>query len=189
MTDTFEEACRRADEKQERSRKSAEGRRCPYEVLGIERDASSEQIKKAYHKLVKQWHPDRHPPGKKHECTKHIIEINAAYEILSDPEQRAAYDKYGFALAVWALPNSTAKAAGIAGRKFSPHCSRRRLSISSSGSPARMPTSSTTRTASHTLTPKLGSTAKPTTCAAAFSRCGCANFTSTSTREASVPTR
>jgi curved DNA-binding protein CbpA len=97
MTDTFEEACRRADEKQERSRKSAEGRRCPYEVLGIERDASSEQIKKAYHKLVKQWHPDRHPPGKKHECTKHIIEINAAYEILSDPEQRAAYDKYGFA--------------------------------------------------------------------------------------------
>jgi energy-coupling factor transporter ATP-binding protein EcfA2 len=92
---TFEEACRRADER-ERAKKANEKRRDPYEVLGVQREASLEQIKKAYHKLVKEWHPDRHPPSRKDECTQRIIEINAAYEILSDPEQRAAYDKYGF---------------------------------------------------------------------------------------------
>src|SRR5262249_52894017 len=71
-------------------------RRDLYELLGVERDASLEQIKKAYRELVNKWHPDRHPPSKKDECTQRIIDINAAYEILKDPEQREAYDRYGF---------------------------------------------------------------------------------------------
>jgi DnaJ domain len=97
MTDdtSFEEQCRRADER-ERAKRAKEERRDPYEVLGVGRDASLERIKKAYRGLVNKWHPDRHPASKKDECTARIIEINAAYEILSDPEQRAAYDKYGF---------------------------------------------------------------------------------------------
>ena len=95
MTDsTWEEQCRRADERAKKAREKKE-RRDPYEVLGVQRDASLEQIKKAYRKRVKEWHPDRHPPSKKDECTQRIIEINAAYEILSDPERREAYDKYG----------------------------------------------------------------------------------------------
>jgi DnaJ-class molecular chaperone len=103
MTDTsetFEEACRRADAEQTaRKRKSdgkkANARRCPYKVLGIARDASPEQVKKAFYTLVKKWHPDRNPDNKD-ECTERLKEINEAYEILRDPEQRAAYDKYGF---------------------------------------------------------------------------------------------
>src|SRR6516165_11828330 len=85
MTDsTWEEQCRRADERAKKAREKKE-RRDPYEVLGVQRDASLEQIKKAYRKRVKEWHPDRHPTSKKDECTQRIIEINAAYEILSDP--------------------------------------------------------------------------------------------------------
>jgi molecular chaperone DnaJ len=92
---TFEEQCRRADER-ERAKKANEEQRDLYEVLGVQRDASLEHIKKAYRGLVNKWHPDRHPPGKKDECTQRMIEITAAYEILSDPEQREAYDRHGF---------------------------------------------------------------------------------------------
>jgi hypothetical protein len=100
MTDSFEEACRRADAEQDArkrksERKQANARRCPYEVLGVARDASPKQIKKAFYALVKRWHPDRNPDNKD-ECTKRLVEINEAYEILKDPEQRAAHDKFGF---------------------------------------------------------------------------------------------
>jgi hypothetical protein len=97
---TFEEACRRADAEQDARKRKSEGkqanaRRCPYKVLGVARDASPEQIKKALYALVKRWHPDRNPDNKE-ECTRRLVEINEAYEILKDPEQRAAYDKFGF---------------------------------------------------------------------------------------------
>jgi DnaJ-class molecular chaperone len=101
MTETtFEEACRRADAERDARKRESEGkqgnaRRCPYEVLGVTRDASPEQIKKVLYALVKKWHPDRNPDNKD-ECTERLKEINEAYEILKDPEQRAAYDKYGF---------------------------------------------------------------------------------------------
>ena len=65
-----------------------------YEVLGISRDATDEQIKKAFRKLAFQYHPDHnHDPG----AEAQFKEINEAYEILSDSERRHAYDSYGHA--------------------------------------------------------------------------------------------
>ena len=66
-----------------------------YEVLGINRDASDEVIKKAYRKLAMKHHPDRNPDNPKAE--EHFKEAKEAYEILSDPKKRPAYDNYGHA--------------------------------------------------------------------------------------------
>jgi len=66
-----------------------------YEVLGVNRDASEEEIKKAYRKLAMKYHPDRNPDNPKaEECFK---EAKEAYETLSDGQKRAAYDQYGHA--------------------------------------------------------------------------------------------
>lgn len=64
-----------------------------YEVLGVNRDASDEEIKKAYRKLAMKYHPDRNPDNPKAE--EHFKEAKEAYEILSDGQKRAAYDQYG----------------------------------------------------------------------------------------------
>jgi molecular chaperone DnaJ len=66
-----------------------------YEVLGINRDASEEEIKKAYRKLAMKYHPDRNPDNPKAE--EYFKEAKEAYEILSDPQKRAAYDQFGHA--------------------------------------------------------------------------------------------
>src|SRR5512147_2375659 len=66
-----------------------------YEVLGVNRDASEEEIKKAYRKLAMKHHPDRNPDNPKAE--EHFKEAKEAYEILSDAGKRAAYDQYGHA--------------------------------------------------------------------------------------------
>ncbi len=66
-----------------------------YEVLGVNRDASDEEIKKSYRKLAMKWHPDRNPDNVKAE--ENFKEAKEAYEILSDPQKRAAYDQYGHA--------------------------------------------------------------------------------------------
>ena len=63
-----------------------------YEILGVERSASQEEIKKAYRKMAKKYHPDVYKGADAEERFK---EINAAYEILSDDQKRAAYDRYG----------------------------------------------------------------------------------------------
>jgi hypothetical protein len=89
----WRETCDRADGAAKKKKKQE--RRELYKVLGVSRDATPEQIKKAFIKLAKKWHPDRNP-GKESECAEHFREANEAYEILSDPEQRSAYDKYGF---------------------------------------------------------------------------------------------
>src|SRR5574343_1755078 len=66
-----------------------------YEVLGVNRDASEEDIKKAYRKLAMKFHPDRNPDNPKAE--ENFKEAKEAYEILSDAQKRAAYDQYGHA--------------------------------------------------------------------------------------------
>ena len=66
-----------------------------YEVLGIQKGASEDEIKKAYKKLARKYHPDMNPGDK--EAEEKIKEVNEANEVLSDPEKKARYDQFGFA--------------------------------------------------------------------------------------------
>ena len=66
-----------------------------YEVLGVPRSASAEDIKKAYRQAAKKYHPDLHPGDK--ECEEKLKEANEAYEVLSDPDKKAKYDQFGHA--------------------------------------------------------------------------------------------
>jgi molecular chaperone DnaJ len=70
-------------------------KRCFYEVLGVERSADEGELKSAFRKLAMKWHPDRNPADKN--CEARFKEINEAYEILKDPDKRAAYDRFGHA--------------------------------------------------------------------------------------------
>src|ERR1700733_3756764 len=65
-----------------------------YEVLGVERSASASDLKKAYYRLAKQYHPDHNPNDKVSEDK--FKEASNAYQILGDEEQRARYDRFGF---------------------------------------------------------------------------------------------
>jgi curved DNA-binding protein len=69
--------------------------RDPYEVLGVTKTATEEEIKRAYRKLARQYHPDRNRGDKQAETR--FKEVQAAYEILSDKDKRARYDRVGFA--------------------------------------------------------------------------------------------
>ena len=66
-----------------------------YEVLGLQKGATDEEIKKAYRACVKKYHPDLHPDDK--ECEEKMKEVNEAYECLSDADKKAKYDQFGFA--------------------------------------------------------------------------------------------
>ena len=65
----------------------------PYAVLGVSRDASEDEIKSAYRKLAKQYHPDLHPGDE--ECARKMNEINAAYDAIKNPQPQQSYGGYG----------------------------------------------------------------------------------------------
>ena len=70
-------------------------KRDPYEVLGVARNASADEIKKAYRKLAIKHHPDKNPGD--HTAEDRFKEAANAYEILSDPEKKARFDRFGHA--------------------------------------------------------------------------------------------
>ncbi|MBL8480902.1 MAG: DnaJ domain-containing protein, partial [Rhodocyclaceae bacterium] len=84
-----------------------------YEILGVNRDASEDEIKKAWRKLAQKLHPDRNPDDKSAEGK--FKEAKEAYEILSDGEKRAAYDQYGHA---GVDPNAGAGGGPFQGNNF-----------------------------------------------------------------------
>jgi len=67
-----------------------------YDILGVSKSASADEIKKAYRKQALEWHPDRHQDDKE-AAEKRFKEINEAYQVLSDPQKKAAFDQYGSA--------------------------------------------------------------------------------------------
>jgi len=72
----------------------AASKRDYYDILGVSRNANDDEIKKAFRRLAKQYHPDA---NKEQGAEARFIEVNEAYEVLSDPQKRAAYDRYGHA--------------------------------------------------------------------------------------------
>lgn len=66
-----------------------------YEILGLKRDASEKEIKSAYRRQARKWHPDLRPAHEKNEAAEQFKRVNEAYEVLKDPEKRARYDKLG----------------------------------------------------------------------------------------------
>jgi curved DNA-binding protein len=70
-----------------------------YKILGVERSASADDVRKAYRKLAMQYHPDRNPGDKQAE--EKFKEINEAYQVLSDPQKRARFDQLGSAYSNW----------------------------------------------------------------------------------------
>src|SRR3954464_6577075 len=66
-----------------------------YDSLGVSKSASADELKKAYRKLVRQYHPDKNPGNK--EAEERFKEIQGAYDVLSDPAKRKQYDAFGSA--------------------------------------------------------------------------------------------
>src|SRR5438874_2120780 len=92
-------------------------KRCFYDVLGVERSADEGELKSAFRKLAMKWHPDRNPGDKN--CEARFKEINEAYEILKDPDKRAAYNRFGHAAFEHGGPGGAAGFGADFGSAFS----------------------------------------------------------------------
>ena len=77
-----------------------------YEVLGVDRTATGEEIKRAYRKLAVKFHPDKNPDDPHAE--EKFKELGEAYDVLMDPDKRAAYDRFGHAAFAHGVPVSAA---------------------------------------------------------------------------------
>ena len=86
--------------------------RSPYEVLGVPKNSTDDEIKKAYRKLARQYHPDANPGDAAAE--EQFKEVQGAYDVLSDPEKRSAYDAFGQAGARGGFPGG----ADMGGMRF-----------------------------------------------------------------------
>jgi len=91
----------------------AEEKRDYYEVLGLQKGAGESEIKSAYRKMAMKYHPDRNPGDKKAE--EKFKEINEAYSVLSDPDKKEKYDRFGFA---GVDPNAQGFGGGFSGQGF-----------------------------------------------------------------------
>ena len=95
------------------------GKKDYYEVLGVERKATPEDIKKAYRALAMKHHPDRNPGDKK--ADQRFKELNEAYDVLKDEQKRAAYDRFGHAAFEQGGPGGGGRGPGGAGFEGFPH--------------------------------------------------------------------
>ena len=95
-----------------------------YELLGVNKNATDDEIKSAFRKLAKQYHPDLHKGADKEEAEAKFKQINEAYEVLSDKQKRAKYDQFGHAAfdegaaQGGAYGNGGAGAGGFGGQGF-----------------------------------------------------------------------
>ena len=87
-----------------------------YDILGLSKSASDSEIKSSYRKLAMKYHPDRNPGDKKAE--EKFKEISESYEILKDPQKKAAYDQYGHAAFSQENTTSASRSGGIGRATF-----------------------------------------------------------------------
>ncbi len=92
----------------------AEQKRDYYEVLGVSKTATDDEIKKAYRKLAKQYHPDANPNNKE-EAEAKFKEVNEAYEVLSNPQKRSMYDQFGHSAGANGYSNDFSGFSGFEG--------------------------------------------------------------------------